>query len=528
MNAVNQEEAIQEKKRKVKEWLSKKENLFIVFLFLSIFLIRLYYFILTKNQPLWWDEAEYMSAAKGYAGIGDFKLAATRLPGLSLIASLFYILNITSEPTIRFFIIFIPSLIVLALVYLTISQMYPDKRIAIISLAIMALLWEHVFYSNRFQTENLSLIFEFLAIFILFKVYIKRESLWRITPKHSLIWIALLVGISLFFRPGNIMYVPAIILFLVILSNNFFLYTKKGKILLGGLILTTLAGFYIMITFSDNPLISYFYKPDQVITWSFLGIFKGFYLGGIFYYAIIFGFILLIADLILFSDKIKKIRLNKEDLELKSDIFNILTILFVISFFIFILKLSAGFEYRWFFSMALGMLAFTSKGLVTFTDYISKLLNSKIFGMSILIILVLFGLNTQWNHTNSLIIYKLDSFSQVKDSGLWIKSYTSSEDVILSASIMQHAFYAERKIVDFLTLSGQEKNETLFTQNFVNMNPLPKFMVVSKFEPGYTPEWLLTWPQKNTDKVIPVQVYYEDKAQTKPILIIYQVNQSLR
>ncbi|HUS50290.1 MAG TPA: hypothetical protein VMZ91_08990, partial [Candidatus Paceibacterota bacterium] len=148
-------------KDKIKNWLKNPYNLVLIGVLVFALIIRLYYFSLTMNQPLWWDEAEYMSLAKGFAGIinSNYVFALNRFPGFPLVASLFYMVGITNEVVLRFFLAFIPSLIVLFLLYFVIKEMYPDKKIAIISVAILSVLWEHVFYSNRFHTENFSLIF---------------------------------------------------------------------------------------------------------------------------------------------------------------------------------------------------------------------------------------------------------------------------------------------------------------------------------------------------------------------------------
>lgn len=92
---------------------------------------------------------------------------------------------------------------------------------------------------------------------------------------------------------------------------------------------------------------------------------------------------------------------------------------------------------------------------------------------------------------------------------------------------MQHTYYSERKVIDFMSLSDGGKNESVFTKNIIEMQPRPLYMVISLFEPSYTPQWLLSWPMSNQEKVWPVQAYFEDKAKTKPVLIIYQINQSL-
>lgn len=81
-------------KEKVKEWLKNKENLILLAVIIAAFLIRIYYFSITSSQPLWWDEAEYMSAAKGYAGLVNYHLDAIRSPGFPLFASIFFIFGI--------------------------------------------------------------------------------------------------------------------------------------------------------------------------------------------------------------------------------------------------------------------------------------------------------------------------------------------------------------------------------------------------------------------------------------------------
>jgi hypothetical protein len=50
-----------ETQKKIRERSARKSATFI-FIALIIFAgaLRLYYFYLTKDQPLWWDEAEYM------------------------------------------------------------------------------------------------------------------------------------------------------------------------------------------------------------------------------------------------------------------------------------------------------------------------------------------------------------------------------------------------------------------------------------------------------------------------------------
>jgi hypothetical protein len=144
-----------------------------IWIFIAILIaaiaFRGYYFYLTLNQPLWFDEANYMSAAKGYAGIMPYSLESTRLPGFPAVMSLFFITGLSNETFMRFMALFLPSIFIIILVYLVLKEMYPDRRIALIGMALMAVLWENVFYSNRFMTENWSLMFQLAAFYIFFK-----------------------------------------------------------------------------------------------------------------------------------------------------------------------------------------------------------------------------------------------------------------------------------------------------------------------------------------------------------------------
>ena len=100
------EESKEEISRKdaAKSWLKNPMNLLIIAVFLGAFFVRLYYFSLTSNQPLWWDEAGYMAAAKNFAGIAEYKLESIRTPGLPFFASLFFRLGIVNDAVLRFFI----------------------------------------------------------------------------------------------------------------------------------------------------------------------------------------------------------------------------------------------------------------------------------------------------------------------------------------------------------------------------------------------------------------------------------------
>ncbi|MFA5992259.1 MAG: glycosyltransferase family 39 protein [Candidatus Pacearchaeota archaeon] len=511
-------------KEKLKEWLKKKENLILLAVVIIAFLIRIYYFTITSSQPLWWDEAEYMSAAKGFAGIVHYHLDAIRSPGFPLFASIFFIIGISNEVALRFLILLIPSLILIVLTYFTIKEMYPDKRIAIISTLIIAVLWENLFYSNRFHTENLALIFELLAIFILVKVYLKKKDLWVIKPKYSIIWIALFSLISILFRPGNVIFIPAIVVFLLIVNKSKIL-TKKGLPITIGIIALGIIAFFVL-GLQNNAFFATYLKSFQThapFTWSNLSFFYGIYqspvqyLPSILFYAFLLGVIFFVVDMFLFSKKIKSINNTSEDLEIKSDILNMLIILSIMSFFIFFMR-PPTYEFRWFFPLMTGLLVFTAKGIVTFSEYIGDFLKSKKLVIILIIILTLLGVYAQFVHADAIIKIKIPTYQQVKDAGLWIKQNSNKNDVVVAASITQLTYYGERKIEDFYVNNSNE-NESAFDIKVKNVNP--KYMVISVFEPGFTPQWAYDWPQRHNQTLTPIKMYLLDD-QDSPALVIYE------
>ncbi len=529
----NSEEIIKKRKEKIIEWIKDPYNLVFVLIFLVIVVIRLYYFFLTKNQPLWWDESQYMSGAKSIAGIVKYDLGGPRLPFYSIIMSVFFFLGINSEPFIRFISLLIPSLIVVLLTYLCIKEMYSDKRIALISTAIFGVLWEHLFYSNRFHTENLSLLFLILATWIFFRCYIKKQNLFFIKTKYSLLWVILFSFITVLIRPGNILALPALFLFWVILNKSS-IFTKKGIILSISLIIIFIISIIYLPKISFiKPFIDVFYLPGNPIAWKDLSIFQGFYesvmpnMPPVLLYGFIAGIIIFLIALIIFlmeillkyaGGKSKGLKTTSDDIEFKSDIFSFILILTVLSLFIFLMRLPT-IEYRWFFPLLIGMLVFTSKGLMKIPEYVLSLIgmkNKKII-LVVIIILTALGVYNQYLHADMIIKMKVNSYEQVKDAGLWLKDNSNKEDLIVSASQPQITYYSERETQGFM--DGVDTNETVF-EDYIN-KVHPKYFLLDSFQPS--PKWAYDWPQRHNETVTPLKGYYFDAEQKQIALIIYEI-----
>ena len=104
-------------KNKIKNWLKNPYNLSLLAILVFAFLIRIYFFLLTKNQPLWWDEAEYMLKAKSIAlGTPETGWSAEIRPILfPFLASIFFLAGLGEIP-LRLIMVFI-SLISIFFIY---------------------------------------------------------------------------------------------------------------------------------------------------------------------------------------------------------------------------------------------------------------------------------------------------------------------------------------------------------------------------------------------------------------------------
>ena len=112
-----------DRKEKVLNWFKNPHNALLSLILLFALGIRLYYFNLTKNQPLWWDELVFGSLAKNmishtWDSTSFIQFESTiRPPFLSFLWSLFIRAG-ANEAVVRFFLELIPSVLAVFAVYL--------------------------------------------------------------------------------------------------------------------------------------------------------------------------------------------------------------------------------------------------------------------------------------------------------------------------------------------------------------------------------------------------------------------------
>ena len=137
-------------KDKIKKFL--KNNAGIILILLFGFIIRIYYYLITKNQPLWYDEAEYGSYALNWAfGVPIESINPQRPPLLPLMEAIIFKLGF-SEQIIRIFIEIIPSTLLILISYFIVKEMY-NKRLALLVALFTSIFWLILFNTVRLHAD---------------------------------------------------------------------------------------------------------------------------------------------------------------------------------------------------------------------------------------------------------------------------------------------------------------------------------------------------------------------------------------
>ena len=127
-----EEKKVEERKQKVKAWLLAKQNIYLLLVIILATIIRLYYFIQTKDQAHWWDTLAYGSLAKEsimHMWTGTHFIVSEsiiRAPLLPFLWSTLIRLHF-NEIAVLVFLEYIPSILSVFIVYLIGKKMYDEK-----------------------------------------------------------------------------------------------------------------------------------------------------------------------------------------------------------------------------------------------------------------------------------------------------------------------------------------------------------------------------------------------------------------
>jgi 4-amino-4-deoxy-L-arabinose transferase-like glycosyltransferase len=479
-----------------------RDKLSLIFILVLIFsiAIRLYYFFQTNSQPLWWDEADYVSMSKSIIGTIDYPFTIQRPPLFPILGAAFFFIS-GSEAFVRFFIVLLPSIGVVIMTYLFGKILY-NKRVGIIASLIMGVFWVLLFNTFRIHTDALALLFIMLSMYSFWKYNIKSKQ------PNKLWLVGMFLGLAVLTRIVYVLFVPLLGLFLLfvegfaVLRKKWIYYTAgAGFLVLLPYIIWSQAHFGKLLAFTQGYT-SYEKKAESLpFAWNVFGYFK-LYTGDVLYILFLLGALLVVFDLVIGFDRIRKRK------KLISHLFLSLTIILPVIYFAFIER-SAG-EPRWLIMIAPAMFYFIALFLVKLYYILAKYHKYA----ALLVVLVLLGLGVyhELSFSDDIITQRKESFSPVKLSALWIKENSEPGDYIITKSVPQVAYYSERPTTG-MAGSVEDLREAVKEFN-------PRFLILSIYE-VHTPE-SLNFPESLGESLNPVHGYFADEARTQPVLVVYE------
>ena len=203
------EKIIKKRIDKIINWFKDPYNLALFSIITIAIIIRLYFFVLTKNQPVWWDESEYLNMAKSWAFGNEYKYYDPVRPILfSVVSAIFFMISNTE---------FLPRVFMLILsvfsiwgIYLLAKELY-NKKVALISAFFASFFYLNLFFTFRLQVDMPSLTFLLFSAFFFYK-YFKTKS------KKSLYWASALIAIGTLFKQSTAFVLLAILIYLLIIG----------------------------------------------------------------------------------------------------------------------------------------------------------------------------------------------------------------------------------------------------------------------------------------------------------------------
>lgn len=465
-------------------------------------ILRFYLFNLVKTQAHWWDSLAYGSLAKNmiyhlWDGL-PFLVHENviRPPLFPLIWSWLLRLG-ASDATVIAFTGIIPSTISIYLVYSIGNEMY-NKKVGLVAAVFASVSWIHLFYSARAMTDIPSMCLILASIYFFIKAH---NSLKLKEWSLSVLFLALAV----LFRYSHAVIALAYVVFLVFVHKTSLL--KNKKFWLGGVIgAIPLILFIIINLFSYGSLLpatsEYASSAGEKASfaWYTLG-FISYILKSPAVFLFYIGLTLVLGKLVISYGFITKNR------ETKMHLFNIILLVFVLSFFIFFIKAS---EDRYLLGLSSIFFIFPALALSYLYRFTAK--HGKIAAIVFCIAILLWSTYVQVTFANGLMLDKKESYKQMKDAYEWINYNTPADAVVMGDWGEPYAiFYAHRKV--------QAMPEGLDFSGFV----LEADYIILNAIHQPTPEVIEYVDSLNKQgEFSQAKVFFFDAEQKQPAVIVYQ------
>lgn len=506
-----------------------KENIPLIGAMLLAILVRLYFFIKVGEQPIWWDEGDYLALAKIWA-LGmprpDWYEHFVGLRPLLYPFVLFSFFKIgLSEMAVRFFTLLLPSIGIVYLSYRLGTSMY-NKFIGFSAAVMMSAYWVGLFYTYRILTDIPSLFFGLACVFFFWEYYVQKQKAWGLS-------VAMLFGVLAFSTRFPLALVPISIAVFLLFTKKLGVIKDKSIWKSLGLTILFLLPYLLYFIASDFYALKFYLVSgatvDDPLEWSVISFFASlpFSFWNI---SLILG-VLSLFPLFMYGDLV----LRQKTTKFNADVFIVIFLLVHFYFYIAVIRESTD---RWLLMMMPFYFILAGKGL----HWTYSLLKpySKILAIVVVAALLLGGLYQNLTHSNNLIMVKKDSYREIKQAGEWLEKNTLPETKVITSSVVQSQYYSERwneghsnknhrmppetKCIDNLggtstNESCQRLSEELFELSRKEFEP--DYFIVSVFEPVFTPQWVYSYGQRNNLTV--VQAYTSPGDQRQATLVIYKL-----
>lgn len=487
------EQDLSERKNKLIDWANNKYNfLFILVLIFGIG-IRLYYYSLTNGQPLWWDEADYLAYAKNLAGYPvEWTVSGQHNSIFPFVVALFFKLGL-SEQLIKLIVEILPSILLIPLVYFTALKMYKDKRIAVISSFLMAVLWESLFQSMRFHVDVPALFLGLLSLYVFWTGYEKKEKPFgKIPVQWTIPLTVFLVVLTYVTRRGYFLFGAFFLIYMLCTRKiSDLVKDKYNWIALGFVIVLLLIFEGALFRAPITGVVGKYNNEGIPINLLPLNVFGAFFTNyaspilSILLYLFWIGVAIALIQIALSFGYFKK----SEDSSLRADLFFMISLILTLAYFILYQRDATSFgESRWYLPVLFASFIFISKSTLWISDFINKY--SKHIAIILVFLLIGFGGYYQIKNADPVIRDRATSFLSVKEAGLYLKEKTNIDEAIVGYPTPQLAYYAERNVVDPEWILGKpvaEATQIEFVDALKEEREI-KFLAIYVFEPGW-PEW---------------------------------------
>jgi 4-amino-4-deoxy-L-arabinose transferase-like glycosyltransferase len=494
---------------KIKIWFKSKSNLYLSSLILAVVIYRVYWFIKLGNQPLWYDEADYMDIAKSWLGTISWSYSSIRPILFPFIAYIFLLIGL-GETSLRIFCLLI-SVGSIILLY-QIGKKLINENVGLMSALLLSVFWSFTFFSYRLLTDVLVAFLWLSTIYFFILFYYEEKG-----TKYGVLG-GISLGLSFLAKFSSISLILFIAFYLVISEKSKIFKNTKAIVFYIASLITVIPFFIFQYLNFGSPINFYSTAREGLV--KHVGFLTSVFNQG--YYAI--SFTLLISSIIflaglfysLFYVSISGVASLEKKNKSNKLLFVLLWIFVTVIFFGWYTTEPTALDERYFFVFYPAVFILGAYSLDVFYSYIKRY--NKLVGIAIIVGILFYATYQNVNQSNNIMLIKKSSFEQWEQAGLWIKERTGTNDtILLFEGTAEMSYYMERPYQLALNTSDMLNKIDKYH---------PKYIMVSFFLTPNIPDRMqaIQYIFSNQTQFVPVQSYgpYIDKDNKIPLVIIFK------